>query len=146
MLTRRAGTCRRSWAGGTAYPKHTKILMPALSPTMVSGNLEKWVKNVGDTIAPGDVLASIETDKATMDFESQEEGVLAKILVKSGTANVPVNKVACCCCAAVHGIPCGRPSYRAESQHNGAAPLHTPAHRRARGEEGGRGGLCRLYR
>ena len=65
--------------------------MPALSPTMTSGNLSSWKKEVGDEINPGDVLAEIETDKAQMDFECQEEGFLAKILVAGGTKDVPVN-------------------------------------------------------
>ena len=83
----------RSLFAGTVYPKHARVLMPALSPTMTTGNLDKWIKKVGDSVAPGDVLASIETDKATMDFESQEEGVIAKILVDGGAKDVPVNTV-----------------------------------------------------
>ncbi|EME26613.1 pyruvate dehydrogenase E2 component (dihydrolipoamideacetyltransferase) isoform 1 [Galdieria sulphuraria] len=67
--------------------------MPALSPTMKAGNIIEWKKKVGDSVAPGDVLADIETDKATMEFESQEEGYLAKILVPSGTQDVPVGKL-----------------------------------------------------
>ena len=69
------------------------ILMPALSPTMEKGNLARWLKKEGDTIKPGDVLAEIETDKATMEVEAIEEGVLAKIVVPEGTADVPVNDV-----------------------------------------------------
>ncbi|KAI4150203.1 MAG: hypothetical protein L6R39_002324 [Caloplaca ligustica] len=64
--------------------------MPALSPTMTSGNIGTWQKAVGDTISPGDVLVEIETDKAQMDFEFQEEGVLAKILKESGEKDVAV--------------------------------------------------------
>lgn len=67
--------------------------MPALSPTMTTGNLSSWKKEEGDQINPGDVLAEIETDKAQMDFECQEEGYLAKILVPSGTKDVKVNTV-----------------------------------------------------
>jgi pyruvate dehydrogenase E2 component (dihydrolipoamide acetyltransferase) len=67
--------------------------MPALSPTMTSGNIGVWQKKVGDTIAPGDVLVEIETDKAQMDFEFQEEGVIAKILKDSGEKDVPVGTV-----------------------------------------------------
>jgi pyruvate dehydrogenase E2 component (dihydrolipoamide acetyltransferase) len=66
--------------------------MPALSPTMTQGNLGKWLKNPGDEINPGDVLVEIETDKATMEFESQEEGFIAKILVND-QKDVPVNTV-----------------------------------------------------
>ncbi|MCP8938183.1 pyruvate dehydrogenase complex dihydrolipoamide acetyltransferase [Alsobacter sp. SYSU M60028] len=69
------------------------VLMPALSPTMEKGNLAKWLKNEGDTIKSGDVIAEIETDKATMEVEAVDEGVLARILVPAGTADVPVNDV-----------------------------------------------------
>ncbi|MHB8885138.1 MAG: pyruvate dehydrogenase complex dihydrolipoamide acetyltransferase [Methylovirgula sp.] len=69
------------------------VLMPALSPTMEKGNLAKWLKKEGDKIKSGDVLAEIETDKATMEVEAVDEGVLAKILVPEGTADVPVNDV-----------------------------------------------------
>ena len=69
------------------------ILMPALSPTMEKGNLAKWLKKEGDPIKSGDVLAEIETDKATMEVEAVDEGVLAKITVPDGTADVPVNQV-----------------------------------------------------
>src|SRR6478672_13699376 len=68
----------------------TNILMPALSPTMEKGNLAKWLKKEGDTVKSGDVLAEIETDKATMEVEAVDEGVLAKIVVPEGTADVPV--------------------------------------------------------
>jgi pyruvate dehydrogenase E2 component (dihydrolipoamide acetyltransferase) len=67
--------------------------MPALSPTMTSGNIGTWQKNPGDTLAPGDVLVEIETDKAQMDFEFQEEGVLAKLLKGSGEKDVAVGNV-----------------------------------------------------
>ncbi|WP_349371757.1 pyruvate dehydrogenase complex dihydrolipoamide acetyltransferase [Salinarimonas sp.] len=69
------------------------ILMPALSPTMEKGNLAKWLKKEGDTVKSGDILAEIETDKATMEVEAVDEGVLAKIVVPEGTADVPVNDV-----------------------------------------------------
>src|SRR5688572_8076545 len=69
------------------------ILMPALSPTMEKGNLAKWLKKEGEAVKPGDVIAEIETDKATMEVEAVEEGTLAKILVPEGTADVPVNQV-----------------------------------------------------
>jgi pyruvate dehydrogenase E1 component beta subunit len=68
-----------------------EILMPALSPTMEKGNLAKWVKNEGDTVKAGDVIAEIETDKATMEVEAVDEGTLGKILVPAGTADVAVN-------------------------------------------------------
>src|SRR5947209_3933570 len=71
----------------------TNILMPALSPTMEKGNLAKWLKKEGDQIKSGDVIAEIETDKATMEVEAVDEGVLAKIVVPEGTADVPVNDI-----------------------------------------------------
>ncbi|MFL5137832.1 MAG: pyruvate dehydrogenase complex E1 component subunit beta [Microvirga sp.] len=69
----------------------TDILMPALSPTMEQGKLAKWLKKEGDSVKPGDVLAEIETDKATMEVEAIDEGILAKILVPDDTDNVAVN-------------------------------------------------------
>src|SRR6202047_527873 len=69
------------------------ILMPALSPTMEKGNLAKWLKKEGDTVKSGDVIAEIETDKATMEVEAVDEGTIAKILVPEGTQDVPVNDV-----------------------------------------------------
>ena len=68
-----------------------ELLMPALSPTMTEGKLAKWLKSEGDAIESGDVIAEIETDKATMEFEAVDEGVLGKILVAEGTENVAVN-------------------------------------------------------
>ena len=69
------------------------ILMPALSPTMEKGNLARWLKKEGDTIKSGDVLAEIETDKATMEVEAVDEGTLARIVVPAGTQDVPVNQL-----------------------------------------------------
>jgi len=69
------------------------ILMPALSPTMEKGNLAKWLKKEGDKVKSGDVIAEIETDKATMEVEAVDEGTIAKILVPEGTQDVPVNNV-----------------------------------------------------
>ena len=69
------------------------ILMPALSPTMEKGNLAKWLKKEGDKVKSGDVIAEIETDKATMEVEAVDEGTLAKIVVPEGTQDVPVNDV-----------------------------------------------------
>src|SRR5437667_4660327 len=67
------------------------VLMPALSPTMEKGNLAKWVKTEGDKVKSGDVIAEIETDKATMEVEATDEGTLGQILVPEGTADVAVN-------------------------------------------------------
>jgi pyruvate dehydrogenase E2 component (dihydrolipoamide acetyltransferase) len=69
------------------------ILMPALSPTMEKGNLARWLKKEGDAIRSGDVLAEIETDKATMEVEAVDEGILAKIVIPEGTTDVPVNQL-----------------------------------------------------
>src|SRR5213083_2891558 len=69
-----------------------QILMPALSPTMEKGNLAKWLKKEGDPVKSGDVIAEIETDKATMEVEAVDEGVLGKILVSDGTTGVKVNE------------------------------------------------------
>jgi pyruvate dehydrogenase E1 component beta subunit len=69
----------------------TQILMPALSPTMTEGKLARWLKKEGDPVSPGDVIAEIETDKATMEVEAVDEGVIGKILVPEGTENVAVN-------------------------------------------------------
>jgi pyruvate dehydrogenase E2 component (dihydrolipoamide acetyltransferase) len=69
----------------------TEILMPALSPTMEEGTLAKWLVKEGDTVQSGDLLAEIETDKATMEFEAVDEGVIGKILIAAGTENVKVN-------------------------------------------------------
>jgi pyruvate dehydrogenase E2 component (dihydrolipoamide acetyltransferase) len=76
-----------------AFPDHTVIAMPALSPTMTQGAIGTWQKSPGDKISPGDVLVEIETDKAQMDFENQDEGYLAKILVQSGEKDVAVGNV-----------------------------------------------------
>ncbi|KAM0249763.1 hypothetical protein ACHAP5_002632 [Fusarium lateritium] len=73
-----------------SFPEHQVIKMPALSPTMQAGNIGGWQKKPGDSVAPGDVLVEIETDKAQMDFEFQEEGVIAKILKEAGEKDVPV--------------------------------------------------------
>lgn len=67
------------------------ILMPALSPTMEEGKLSKWLKNEGDRVRAGDVVAEIETDKATMEVEAVDDGVLAKILIPAGAEHVAVN-------------------------------------------------------
>src|SRR5450432_3714185 len=69
----------------------TEILMPALSPTMEEGKLSKWLVKEGDTIKSGDILAEIETDKATMEFEAVDEGKIGQILVAEGTEGVKVN-------------------------------------------------------
>ncbi len=74
-----------------ADPMPTHVLMPALSPTMTEGKLAKWLKNEGDEVRSGDVIAEIETDKATMEVEAVDEGVLGKVLVAAGTEGIAVN-------------------------------------------------------
>src|ERR1700704_5241212 len=69
------------------------ILRPALSPTMEKGNLSKWLKHEGDQVKAGEVIAEIETDKATMEYEAIDDGVLAKIVVPEGTQDVSVNQL-----------------------------------------------------
>ena len=69
----------------------TEILMPALSPTMEEGTLAKWFVKEGDKIAAGDILAEIETDKATMEFEAVDEGTITKLLVSEGSEGIKVN-------------------------------------------------------
>src|SRR5215510_1465915 len=71
----------------------TPILMPALSPTMEEGKLAKWHVKVGDKVKPGDVIAEIETDKATMEVEAVDEGVISKLVVPAGAEGVKVNAV-----------------------------------------------------
>lgn len=71
----------------------TEILMPALSPTMTEGNLSRWLKKEGDQVSPGDIIAEIETDKATMEVECIDDGILGKIVVPESTPNVPVNQL-----------------------------------------------------
>ena len=70
-----------------------KVLMPALSPTMTEGNLAAWHVKEGDTVSSGDVIAEIETDKATMEVEAVDEGVVGRIVVAAGTEAVPVNDI-----------------------------------------------------
>src|SRR6185369_10475624 len=101
-----------------------QILMPALSPTMTEGKLAKWLKKEGDQIASGDVLAEIETDKATMEVEAVDEGVLQKILIQEGTENVAVNTP-----IAVLGDGAGEAHASNGNGAQGAAPAPAPAAR-----------------
>ena len=71
----------------------TEILMPALSPTMTEGKLAKWLVKEGDEVRAGDLIAEIETDKATMEVEAVDEGIVAKILVDEGSEGVAVNEI-----------------------------------------------------
>ena len=69
------------------------LLMPALSPTMTEGNIAKWIKKIGDEVVSGDIIAEVETDKATMEVEAIDEGKLASIIFPDGAENVQVNKL-----------------------------------------------------
>ena len=71
----------------STLPSHTLLPMPSLSPTMTSGNLAAWKLKEGDSFSAGDVLAEVETDKATVDYESVDDGIIAKILVPEGYAH-----------------------------------------------------------
>ena len=93
----------------------TKILMPALSPTMEEGTLAKWLVKEGDTVKAGDIMAEIETDKATMEFEAVDEGIVGKLLIAEGTAGVKVN------------TPIAVLVEEGESAENTAAPTETAA-------------------
>ncbi len=113
-----------------------KITMPQLSPTMTDGTLAKWLVKEGDSVASGDVLAEIETDKATMEVESIDEGTVGKIIVAEGTDNVPVNNVIAVLLAededasALEGLdlkPAGEPAEAAASEPEVAAPDVAPA-------------------
>ncbi|XP_059484872.1 dihydrolipoyllysine-residue acetyltransferase component of pyruvate dehydrogenase complex, mitochondrial [Neocloeon triangulifer] len=86
--------CVRFYSSGN-LPSHKKVLLPALSPTMESGTIVSWEKKEGDQLNEGDLLAEIETDKATMGFETPEEGYLAKILIPAGSKDVPIGKLVC---------------------------------------------------
>lgn len=81
------------FASSGDLPSHKKITLPALSPTMETGTLRSWAKQEGEKVSEGDILAEIETDKATLGFESGDEGYLAKILLPAGSKDVPVGKL-----------------------------------------------------
>jgi pyruvate dehydrogenase E2 component (dihydrolipoamide acetyltransferase) len=100
----------------------TNILMPALSPTMTEGNLARWLKQEGDRIKAGDVIAEIETDKATMEVEAVDEGILGRILVPAGTQGVKVNDVIAVLVEAGEAMPAAGAVPQAQ-----ATPAATPA-------------------
>ncbi|CAK9271134.1 unnamed protein product [Sphagnum jensenii] len=103
FLTAKSAYGVRSYSSG-GLPPHEVLTMPALSPTMTQGNVGKWKKKEGETVAAGDVLCDIETDKATLDFESLEDGVLAKILIPAGTKDVPVGQALCVVAESAEGV------------------------------------------
>jgi pyruvate dehydrogenase E2 component (dihydrolipoamide acetyltransferase) len=98
------------------------ILMPALSPTMEKGNLAKWLKKEGEAVKTGDVIAEIETDKATMEYEAVDDGVMAKIVVPEGTNDVPVNQL-----IAVMAQEGEDPKAAAAAAGKGGPPVKTPS-------------------
>ncbi len=105
------------------------ILMPALSPTMEKGNLAKWLKKEGDKVKPGDVIAEIETDKATMEYEAVDEGTLAKIVVPEGAADVPVNQLIAVMAAEGEDVKARLPEQgRTPHQQRAAKPAGTAPH------------------
>jgi len=79
----------------SSLPEHIRVPLPALSPTMELGTIISWEKKEGDKVSEGDLLAEIETDKATMGFETPEEGYLAKIVIEAGTKDIPIGKLLC---------------------------------------------------
>ncbi|CAP55883.1 pyruvate dehydrogenase complex E1 component subunit beta [Gluconacetobacter diazotrophicus] len=101
----------------------TQILMPALSPTMTEGKLARWLKTTGDHVAAGDVIAEIETDKATMEVEAVDEGTLGDILIPEGTENVPVNTpIATLQSEGGAAAPAAAPAAKAPAPQAAAAP------------------------
>ena len=78
----------------TDLPEHKEVKLPALSPTMSTGTIVSWEKQEGEEVMDGDVLAQVETDKATMDMDSPRSGFLAKIIIPAGTKDIPLGKVA----------------------------------------------------
>src|ERR1700731_2611927 len=108
----------------------TEVLMPALSPTMTEGKIARWLKSEGEPVRAGDVLAEIETDKATMEVEAVDEGVLAKIVVPEGTENVAVN-------SPIAVIAADGESVDAGAAGGGARPAPQPAAPQAPAEQGG---------
>jgi pyruvate dehydrogenase E2 component (dihydrolipoamide acetyltransferase) len=117
------------------------ILMPALSPTMEKGNLAKWLKKEGDKVKAGDVIAEIETDKATMEVEAIDDGTLGKIVVAEGTQDVPVNQVIAVLleegedASAIKAVPAAKPAPKGEVKQE-AKPV-VPAERAPSAREPG---------
>ena len=104
----------------------TNILMPALSPTMEKGNLARWLKKEGDKIKSGDVIAEIETDKATMEYEAVDEGTLAKIVVPEGTQDVAVNSVIAVLAGEGEDVKAAASAAKAAASAAKAAPTKAP--------------------
>merc|ERR1719489_201252 len=79
----------------SSHPPHVKVTLPALSPTMEMGSIVTWEKKEGDKVSEGDLLCEIETDKATMGFETPEEGYLAKVILPAGSKDIPIGRLLC---------------------------------------------------
>src|SRR4051794_10870532 len=103
----------------------TNILMPALSPTMTEGTLSRWLKKEGEAVRAGDVIAEIETDKATMEVEAVDEGVLGKILVADGTQGVKVNEPIAILVDEGEAVPSAAPAAARPAPTQPAAPPKT---------------------
>src|SRR5438045_4198273 len=112
----------------------TNILMPALSPTMTEGTLSRWLKKEGENVHAGDVIAEIETDKATMEVEAVDEGVLGKILIADGTENVKVNEPIAILVDEGEAVPAPAPA-PASAPRPAAAPPASPKPSTAAGAE-----------
>src|SRR4029077_9570528 len=115
---------RRSADDAEGTGMTSEVLMPALSPTMTEGKIARWVKSEGDTVRAGDVLAEIETDKATMEVEAVDEGVLAKIVIPEGTDHVAVNTPIAL--IAQNGEDVGAPASLPQSARPAPAPTPAP--------------------
>ncbi|CAF2984216.1 unnamed protein product [Rotaria socialis] len=109
------------YASSNSLPAYKPVALPALSPTMESGTIRSWAKAEGDKIVEGDILAEIETDKATLGFESSEEGYLAKILIPGGSKDVPVGKL----CAIIVEKQEDIAAFKDYKGDNGEAPVKT---------------------
>lgn len=110
----------------SSLPEHTKVVLPALSPTMEQGTLAKWAKKEGDHVLEGDLIAEIETDKATMGLEATDEGYLAKILVQEKTRDLPLKTLLCIMVKDKSEIAAFA-DYKPDSAPAAAAPKPTPA-------------------
>ncbi|KHJ75431.1 Biotin-requiring enzyme, partial [Oesophagostomum dentatum] len=105
-----------------SLPSHKRVALPALSPTMEHGTIVSWQKKEGDQLSEGDLLCEIETDKATMGFETPEEGYLAKILIPEGSKDVPIGKLLCIIVESEDDVAAFK-----DFKDDGAAPAAKPA-------------------
>jgi pyruvate dehydrogenase E2 component (dihydrolipoamide acetyltransferase) len=117
---------RRSVRWYSSYPDHVKVTLPALSPTMEMGTIISWEKKEGDQLSEGDLLCEIETDKATMGFETPEEGFLAKILIPGGSKDIPVGKLVCIIVPSADDVAAFKDFQDTEGPAAAAAPKAAP--------------------